>query len=134
MTARKGTPKRRGGLQDLTPLVRSDVNVLISAQAVSTYGSFITRAALPLLAILGLGINAAGLQDLDRPTGETALREIGVALHEEQHVAGFDQLVNTLLGVTHDGAPKVRCPYYFTLGVGVLLVTLWIEGMQTRAS
>ena len=39
--------------------MRSDVNVLISAQAISTYGSFITRAALPLLAIIGLGINAA---------------------------------------------------------------------------
>lgn len=59
MAAQKRTPKGQGGLQDLTPLVRSDVNVLISAQAISTYGSFITRAALPLLAIIGLGINAA---------------------------------------------------------------------------
>jgi len=32
------------------------------------------------------------------------------------------------------GLLKFGWPYYFTLGVGVLLVTLWVEGMQTRAS
>lgn len=59
MAAQKRTQKRQGGLQNLPPRVRGDVNLLISAQAISTYGSFITRAALPLLAIIGLGINAA---------------------------------------------------------------------------
>ena len=59
MAAQKGTQKGQGGIQGLSPLVRSDVNILTSAQAISTYGSFITRAALPLLAIIGLGINAA---------------------------------------------------------------------------
>ncbi|MFM8915344.1 MAG: MFS transporter [Candidatus Limnocylindrus sp.] len=59
MAAQKRTRSRQGGLQDLPPIVRSDVNILMSAQAISTYGSFITRAALPLLAIIGLGINAA---------------------------------------------------------------------------
>ena len=59
MAAQKRTPKGQGGLRDLPPLVRGDVNILTSAQAISTYGSFITRAALPLLAIIGLGINAA---------------------------------------------------------------------------
>ena len=59
MANRKRAREITGGLQSLTPRVRGDVNLLISAQAVSTFGSFITRAALPLLAILGLGINAA---------------------------------------------------------------------------
>lgn len=59
MAVQKRTRSRQGGLQDLPPIVRSDVNILMSAQAISTYGSFITRAALPLLAIIGLGINAA---------------------------------------------------------------------------
>lgn len=59
MAAQKRTRSRQGRLEDLPPIVRSDVNILMSAQAISTYGSFITRAALPLLAIIGLGINAA---------------------------------------------------------------------------
>jgi len=59
MAAQKETQKGQGAIQGLPPLVRSDVNLLTSAQAISTYGSFITRAALPLLAIIGLGINAA---------------------------------------------------------------------------
>ena len=59
MANRKRAREITGDLQSLTPRVRGDVNLLISAQAVSTFGSFITRAALPLLAILGLGINAA---------------------------------------------------------------------------
>ena len=59
MAAQKRTRSMQGGLRDLPPIVRSDVNILMSAQAISTYGSFITRAALPLLAIIGLGINAA---------------------------------------------------------------------------
>ena len=38
--------------------VRRDVRFLMAAQSASTFGSFITRAALPLLAIIGLGISA----------------------------------------------------------------------------
>ena len=37
--------------------VLRDANLLVGAQAVSTFGSFITRSALPLLAILGLGVS-----------------------------------------------------------------------------
>ncbi len=104
MTARKGTPKRRGGLQDLTPLVRSDVNVLISAQAVSTYGSFITRAALPLLAILGLGINAAeaaALAAVDLIAGAVVSQFAGVwidRLPRKPVLIGTDLLRALLLG------------------------------------
>ena len=36
--------------------VARDANLLVGAQAISTFGSFITRSALPLLAILGLGV------------------------------------------------------------------------------
>lgn len=59
MAGRKSVQKVEGGIASLPPRVRGDVNLLIGAQAISTFGSFITRAALPLLAILGLGINAA---------------------------------------------------------------------------
>ena len=59
MAVRKSVRRAQGGFQNLAPRVRGDVNLLIGAQAVSTFGSFITRAALPLLAILGLGISAA---------------------------------------------------------------------------
>lgn len=38
--------------------VRRDVRILMAAQSASTFGSFITRAALPLLAIIGLEISA----------------------------------------------------------------------------
>ncbi|MFM8934670.1 MAG: MFS transporter [Candidatus Limnocylindrus sp.] len=38
--------------------VRRDVRILMAAQSASTFGSFITRAALPLLAIIGLKISA----------------------------------------------------------------------------
>ena len=79
MAAQKRTQSGQGGLQDLTPLVRSDVNVLISAQAISTYGSFITRAALPLLAIIGLGINsaeAAALAAVDLIAGAVVLASL----------------------------------------------------------
>ena len=38
--------------------IRRDVRILMAAQSASTFGSFITRAALPLLAIIGLGISA----------------------------------------------------------------------------
>ena len=39
--------------------IQRDVRYLMGAQAVSTFGSFITRAALPLLAIIGLKISPA---------------------------------------------------------------------------
>lgn len=39
-------------------VVRRDVRILMAAQSASTFGSFITRAALPLLAIIGLKISA----------------------------------------------------------------------------
>lgn len=39
------------------PAVRRDVRILMAAQSASTFGSFITRAALPLLAIIGLEIS-----------------------------------------------------------------------------
>ena len=44
----------RGG--DIRAVSR-DANLLVGAQAISTFGSFITRSALPLLAILGLGVS-----------------------------------------------------------------------------
>ncbi len=104
MSARKVTSKRRGGLQDLTPLVRSDVNVLISAQAISTYGSFITRAALPLLAIIGLGINAAeaaALAAVDLIAGAVVSQFAGVwidRLPRKPVLIGTDLLRALLLG------------------------------------
>ena len=104
MRARKVTSKRRGGLQDLTPLVRSDVNVLISAQAISTYGSFITRAALPLLAIIGLGINAAeaaALAAVDLIAGAVVSQFAGVwidRLPRKPVLIGTDLLRALLLG------------------------------------
>ncbi|MFM2147198.1 MAG: hypothetical protein RL546_368 [Chloroflexota bacterium] len=39
------------------PAVQRDVRILMAAQSASTFGSFITRAALPLLAIIGLEIS-----------------------------------------------------------------------------
>ncbi|MFZ9698321.1 MAG: MFS transporter [Candidatus Limnocylindrus sp.] len=53
--------KTRGGVAVLRqrdlPAVRRDVRILMAAQSASTFGSFITRAALPLLAIIGLEIS-----------------------------------------------------------------------------
>ena len=54
--------KKRGGVAvqraGVSTAVRRDVRILMTAQSASTFGSFITRAALPLLAIIGLGISA----------------------------------------------------------------------------
>ena len=54
--------KKRGGVAvqraGVSSAVRRDVRILMAAQSASTFGSFITRAALPLLAIIGLGISA----------------------------------------------------------------------------
>ena len=54
-------PERRPATRPatLTREVRRDVRLLIGAQSISTFGSFITRSALPLLAIIGLHIGAA---------------------------------------------------------------------------
>ncbi|MGA1353627.1 MAG: MFS transporter [Candidatus Limnocylindrus sp.] len=53
--------KTRGGVAVLRqrdlPAVQRDVRILMAAQSASTFGSFITRAALPLLAIIGLEIS-----------------------------------------------------------------------------
>ncbi len=104
MAAQKRTQNGQGGLQDLTPLVRSDVNVLISAQAISTYGSFITRAALPLLAIIGLGINAAeaaALAAVDLIAGAVVSQFAGVwidRLPRKPVLIGTDLLRALLLG------------------------------------
>ena len=53
------TPIDAAPRQPLPAVIQQDVRLLISAQSVSTFGSFITRAALPLLAIIGLKIGAA---------------------------------------------------------------------------
>lgn len=54
--------KKRGGVAvqraGVSTAVLRDVRILMTAQSASTFGSFITRAALPLLAIIGLGISA----------------------------------------------------------------------------
>ena len=54
--------KKRGGVAvqraGVSTAIRRDVRILMAAQSASTFGSFITRAALPLLAIIGLGISA----------------------------------------------------------------------------
>jgi hypothetical protein len=104
MANRKRGRANEGGLQSLTPRIRGDVNVLISAQAVSTYGSFITRAALPLLAILGLGINAAeaaALAAVDLIAGAVVSQFAGVwidRLPRKPVLIGTDLLRALLLG------------------------------------
>jgi hypothetical protein len=55
MMKRGGVAVQRTGV---STAVRRDVRILMAAQSASTFGSFITRAALPLLAIIGLGISA----------------------------------------------------------------------------
>lgn len=104
MAAQRGASREQGGLQGLTPLVRRDVNVLIGAQAISTYGSFITRAALPLLAIIGLGINAAeaaALAAVDLIAGALVSQFAGVwidRLPRKPVLIGTDVLRALLLG------------------------------------
>ena len=55
MRSQGGVAVQRAGV---STAVRRDVRILMTAQSASTFGSFITRAALPLLAIIGLGISA----------------------------------------------------------------------------
>jgi MFS family permease len=104
MAAPKSVPKGRNGIQGLTPSVRGDVNLLIGAQAVSTFGSFITRAALPLLAILGLGISAAeaaALAAVDLIAGAVISQFAGVwidRLPRKPVLIGTDLLRALLLG------------------------------------
>jgi hypothetical protein len=48
-----------------------------------------------------LRIHATGLEDLDRAARETALGKVGIALHEQHHVAILDKLLDALLNVAH---------------------------------
>ena len=43
--------------------------------------------------------DAASLEHLNGATRKATHRELGRALHEKHHVAGFDELVNALLGI-----------------------------------
>ncbi len=51
----------------------------------------------------GLGVHAAGLEDLDGAAREAAHREAGASLHEQQDVVGLDEGVDALLGVVAHG-------------------------------
>lgn len=101
---RKSLRRQEGGIAALSPRIRRDVNLLIGAQAVSTFGSFITRAALPLLAILGLGINAAeaaALAAVDLIAGALISQFAGVwidRLPRRPVLIATDLLRATLLG------------------------------------
>lgn len=104
MAVRKSVRRAQSGFQNLAPRVRGDVNLLIGAQAVSTFGSFITRAALPLLAILGLGISAAeaaALAAVDLIAGAIVSQFAGVwidRLPRKPVLIGTDLLRALLLG------------------------------------
>jgi predicted MFS family arabinose efflux permease len=56
MPTAKPLTRGRAPRRDEPRAVSRDVNLLVGAQAISSFGSFITRSALPLLAILGLGV------------------------------------------------------------------------------
>lgn len=104
MAVQKSVRRAQGDFQGLAPRVRGDVNLLIGAQAVSTFGSFITRAALPLLAILGLGISAAeaaALAAVDLIAGAIVSQFAGVwidRLPRKPVLIGTDLLRAFLLG------------------------------------
>ena len=49
----------------------------------------------------GFGFHAAGFQNLNSPPGKTAHGEAGTALHEQNDVVVFDQIINALLCVAH---------------------------------
>ena len=52
----------------------------------------------------GLGIDTAGLQDLNGAARKTTLGKAGVALHEQKDFVGFHQFVNALMCVAHKSA------------------------------
>lgn len=132
MKARRSQPARARGISALPADVRADVNLLIGAQAVSTFGSFITRAALPLLAILGLGITAAEaalLAAVDLIAGAVVSQFAGVwidRLPRKPVLIGTDLLRALLLG---------SIPFAAELSGGVtlphLIVVSALSGMCT---
>jgi hypothetical protein len=56
---------------------------------------------------------------LDRAAGKTALRKTGAALHEQEDVVLFDQVVNALLCVAHGclSLEKIQMRDYSTMRV-----------------
>src|SRR5690606_31950395 len=56
----------------------------------------------------GAGLDTAGLEDLDGAARKTAHGEAGIALHEEHHVARFDDLVDLGLCVAHGRKSLIR--------------------------
>ena len=71
-------------------LVQHDVRLLIGAQSISTFGSFVTRAALPLLAIIGLKIGAA--VTLDALSTNAQVQRLYPALAEAASKVGSPQI------------------------------------------
>lgn len=93
--------------------VRRDVRILMAAQSASTFGSFITRAALPLLAIIGLGISA----------------------EEAAIIAGVDLIAATLAsqiaGVWIDRLPRRPVMIAADLLRALLLATIPLAALMT---
>src|SRR5450830_567092 len=53
-------------------------------------------------------LDAAGLQDLDRPAGKAALRELGGALHEQHHRGGRHGFLDPVLYIAHSCLEKIN--------------------------
>jgi MFS family permease len=100
--------KRRGRVavvrRGADSAVRRDVRILMAAQSASTFGSFITRAALPLLAIIGLQISpeeAALIAAVDLIAAAAASQVAGVwidRLPRRPVMVAADLIRATLLG------------------------------------
>ena len=109
--------KKRGGVAvqraGVSTAVRRDVRILMAAQSASTFGSFITRAALPLLAIIGLGISA----------------------EEAAIIAGVDLITATLAsqiaGVWIDRLPRRPVMIAADLLRALLLATIPLAALMT---
>jgi MFS family permease len=109
--------KKRGGVAvqraGVSTAVRRDVRILMAAQSASTFGSFITRAALPLLAIIGLGISA----------------------EEAAIIAGVDLIAATLAsqiaGVWIDRLPRRPVMIAADLLRALLLATIPLAALMT---
>jgi MFS family permease len=109
--------KKRGGVAvqraGVSTAVRRDVRILMAAQSASTFGSFITRAALPLLAIIGLGISA----------------------EEAAIIAGMDLIAATLAsqiaGVWIDRLPRRPVMIAADLLRALLLATIPLAALMT---
>ena len=52
--------------------------------------------------------HAASLQDLDRTAGETALRKLGGALHEQHDVVVLHEIIDALLDVGHGSGKQEK--------------------------